>query len=421
MLTNRRSRAWRSSGPLVIALALLTGCTADLPESSGECWTLARVPGPEDLVLVPEGDAVLVSSQDRRADPQPQGAIWYVPLESADPARHPRRLKLRGRGDQCSFHPHGIDLITLDPRPGEKEEAKKPLHLLYVINHHEPGDNGVTKGCFELPSKARPRAAVTSVEVFEYRGGEIFFLQRLADPAALTKGNDLVARSNGDLWVTSPPSNPVARLLDFQDWPRFWFESSKVVRFACDSPRETDGRCTGAWKEVELPFEEPLRYVNGIEIRESTDSPLLYLASTGGQRIHVARIGEVGELTDAGTLCVEGMPDNLAWDEDALLVAAHPYARRFTQHARSPGTPSPSKAYRLEPPNSAWSCHACVDHPRPERRSGLVFRDSGGRVSAASVAVRVGKDLVLGQVFEPAVVRCRTELERNAEKDGGVR
>lgn len=409
MRGDRRRKSWRGRWPMVVAIALLTGCTPDLPESSGECWTLARVPGPEDLVLVPGEDAVLVSSQDRRAESRPEGAIWYVPLDPADPARHPRRLKLRGRHDECSFHPHGIDLV----------ETAGGRTLLYVINHHEPGDNGVTKGCFELPPKAKPRTLVTSVEVYEYRAGEIFFLQRLADPAVLTGGNDLVAQRNGDLWVTNPPSSPVAQIIDFQSWPRFGFAPSKLVRFDCDPGSNDDGRCTGIWKEVELPFEEPLRYVNGIEVRED-DPRLLFLASTGGRRIHVARIAGDGELEDAGELCLGGMPDNLAWDGDALLIAAHPYARRFTQHARSPGTPSPSKVYRLKP-DSAWSCHACVDHERPKGQGGLVFRDAGGRVSAGSVAVRTRNDLVLGQVFEPAVIRCRTEPARQKQTNGGAR
>lgn len=57
--------------PLVIGVGLLVTAalawgtrTPDAIESTGECWTLASVAGPEDLVLVPAGDAVLVSSQD---------------------------------------------------------------------------------------------------------------------------------------------------------------------------------------------------------------------------------------------------------------------------------------------------------------------------------------------------------------------
>ena len=392
---------------LVLAMPLIHGCTPELPDGDAECWTLASVPGPEDLVLLRDEKAALVSSQDRRTEPQPEGAIWFVPLDPTEPGRRARHLELRGRQGECSFHPHGVDLET----------SESGRTLLYVLNHHEPEDLAVERGCFDAPGKAEPRASVTSVEVFEYRDGEIYFLQRLAAPGVLTSGNDLVARRNGDLYVTNPPSSPLARLLDFQGWPSFGLEPSRVIHFDCDDERAPDDRCTGTWREIELGFDEPLRFVNGIEIRESGDERWLYLASSGERRIRVARQSGAGPWRDAGALCLRGMPDNLSWErgEKALFVAAHPLLRRFTQHTRSRGTPSPSTVYRLEP-DSGWSCRACVDHPKPERRGGIVFRNAGGQVSAASVAFRYQNDLVVGQVFESGVVRCRPSRRKRDER-----
>lgn len=393
MQASRLRSPWPGRLPLVLPVLMAMACSPP-PASDGQCWTLARVPGPEDLVLVPGEDAVLVSSQDRRADPQPEGAIWYVPLDPAEPAMRARRLTLRGRQDECSFHPHGIDLV----------EVHGGRLLLYVVNHHDPEDLLPHRGCLDAILRTSPRARVASVEVYELRNGEIFFLQRLADPTVLTHANDLVARPNGDVWVTNPPPGTVEQLADLVQTRDLWgLERSRVVRFECRS-RADDGRCDGAWFDVELPFDPPLRYANGIEIREvGGERPTLYVASTGGHSIHRAFLDDRATLAADGVIGLGAMPDNLIWMDDAggdLLVAAHPKRRRFTQHARSPATPSPSWVYR-------------VDVTRPDGPEKPWFEDSGGRVSAASAAAWVGgRDLVLAQVFEPTVQRCRMESSR---------
>jgi hypothetical protein len=383
-------------------------------KSSGECWTLASVPGPEDLVLVPAGDAALVSSQDRRDDPMPPGAIWYVPLDRAAPARSPRRLTLRGR-DDCSFHPHGIDLVT----------TNQGTTLLYVINHHHPEDLAVARACFDAIGRTKPRASVTSVEVFEYRNGELYFLQRLADPEILTGGNDLVAEDDGDLWVTIPPGSAFGFLVELVGYTR-----SKLAHFDCERDLDLDARCTGTWWEVKLPFETPPRYVNGIEIDRDSQPDRLYLASTAGKRILVATI-ERGKdddergtekrdsgppaLRELGFHRVGGMPDNLLWsDKGELLVAAHADSRRFLQHSRSASTPSPWKVFSLPAGDAPGGSPGAEREP-----AALELQDAGGRVSAASVAASIRGDFVLGQVYGPGVARCRPD--RSAAAKGETR
>lgn len=419
-MASLRRRLGRWLWPLVIGVGLLvTGAlawgtrTPHAIESTGECWTLASVPGPEDLVLVPAGAAALVSSQDRREDPMPPGAIWYVPLDQAAPARSPRRLTLRGR-DDCSFHPHGIDLVT----------TNQGTTLLYVINHHHPEDLAVARACFDAIGKTKPRASVTSVEIFEYRNGELYFLQRLADPEILTGGNDLVAEDDGDLWVTIPPSSPGGLLLELAGKSR-----SKLAHFACERGFDQDARCTGKWSGVKLRFGKPPRYANGIEIDSDSHPGRLYLASTLDRRILVAGIehGEDGAergaergpggppvLREIGFHCLDGMPDNLLWSEtgELLLVAAHTELRRFLQHSRSASTPSPWKVFSL-PAGDAPGGSPCAERApaAPD------LQDAGGRVSAASVAASIDGDFVLGQVYGPGVARCRPDRSAAAKGD----
>lgn len=388
--------------------------TPDAITSTGECWTLAPVPGPEDLVIAPGGDAALVSSQDRRTDPMPAGAIWYVPLDPAASPGPPRRLTLRGR-DDCSFHPHGIDL---SPRSGGTA-------LLYVINHHDASDLAVSSACFAATGRTEPRASVTSVEVFEYRGGELYFLQRLANPEVLTGGNDLVAEDDGDLWVTVPPRGAFGFLAEVAGGGR-----SKVLHFDCRSQTGADGRCVGRWSDVELSFPKPTRYANGIEIDGGAEPRRLYLASTGDRQVRVAEI-EHGRgsnaagakvqcrappcLRELGHHCLHGMPDNLSWSARGdLLVAAHTDSRRYLQHARSPSTPAPWSVVSLpaEEPPSGPACS--------EREPAMpILQDAGWRASAVSVAAAIGDDLVLGQVYGPGVVRCRPDPA--AAETGGTR
>jgi hypothetical protein len=415
-----KQRFYRWFWPFVLAVGVLATAvlawvtrTPRAIASTGECWTLAPVPGPEDLVIAPGREAALVSSQDRRADPMLPGAIWYVPLDTAASSGPPRRLTLRGR-DDCSFHPHGIDL---SPRAGDTA-------LLYVINHHEPSDLAVSSGCFDATGRTKPRTSVTSVEVFEYRGGELYFLQRLADPDVLTGGNDLVAEDDGDLWVTVPPRSALGFLAEVVGGAR-----SKIVHFDCRPETGSDGRCVGRWSDVELLFPMPARYANGIEIDRGAEPRRLYLASTGDRHVRVAAIerregpdaeGATGTcreppcLRELGHRCVGGMPDNLSWSEHGeLLVATHTDPRRYLQHSRSPGTPSPWSVVSLpegDPPGGP----RCAEREPTAR----LLQGAGGRASAVSVAASIGDDLVLGQVYGPGVVRCRPH--RSAAEIGGT-
>lgn len=324
---------------------------------------------------------LLVSSQDRRPEQWPPGAIWSVPL---DPAEDARELDLLGRRDGCSFHPHGIDLVRSDRGPW----------LLYVLNHHDPGDRSPERGCFDAEALAgAPGGRLTSVEVFVVHPGHLRFVQRLAAPAVLTNGNDLAALPNGDVWVTDPPGGAAGQLLEARGPLRL----SRVVRYRCGLRREL--RCAGRWIEAEIdPGTEPLRYANGIAYRPGTAGrgDRLYVASGAGARLHVFVIAHRSSLMLLDAIPLTSNPDNLTWadpgERTTLLAAGHPDLRRFLQHAGSSRVPAPTEVLAIRADDGTV---------RP------LFRDPGHRVSAASVAACAGEDLVLGQVFEPAVLRCR--------------
>lgn len=391
------------AGALVALVSIVapSGNTAQAAEETGSplspsCTTLARVPGPEDLVLEEERHRLLVSSQDRRSTEDPDGAIWAVPL---DPAHSAYPLVLSGRRDECSFHPHGIDLVL----------SCEGQRLLYVLNHHEPEDRHPERGCFAAGElRSAPKDRLASVEVYVVEDRRLRFLQRLTDPEVLAHGNDLVALPNGDVWVTDPPAGKLAQALEVWGWSH----RSRVVHFRCAQRR--DGRCVGRWETRTDPAvrEERIRFANGIAYRPLPDSDacegnasgVLYVAGGAERTLHRFRVHDGRCLETLKPLRFPDSPDrpnpdNLTWIGDQhtrLLVAGHPNLRRFLQHSRSRDVPSPSAVAEVRVGSESLGVMP-------------VFHDPGGLISAASVAACVDGDLVLGQVFESAVLRCVLE------------
>jgi len=381
-------------GPILALCAMATGCRAegtaarvDQEARPAACWRLAAVPGPEDLVVDDRHDRLLVSSRHLRGDRRRDGAIWTVPLE---PARAPRAhpLKLFGR-DDCSFHPHGIDQALL-------EDGRQ---LLYVLNHHAAEDTGAASGCF--PADSPRGAAVSSVEVFLVERSRLRFLQRLAAPSVLKSGNDLVARPNGDLWITDPATSLARLSLERARW----LLSSRLVHFDCERPSPgPDGalaelRCNGTWRRVRPPggLGGAPRYPNGIAWDPAREE--LLVAATLDDAVFVYAVTGAADLELVRRIPVAGDallgPDNLSWidaERTRLLAAGHPDARRFLQHAQAAQVPSPS---------AVWSVTTDVGESR------RVFEDPGVLISGSSVAACAGGDLVVGQVFETGVFRCR--------------
>lgn len=354
--------------------------TVETPAPS--CWRIGSVPGPEDLVVDRTGRTprLLVSSQERRGKPSPPGAIYAV---STDGAVAARPLPIEGR-DNCSFHPHGISLVERD---GES--------LLYVINHHEAEDTSPRRSCLPGGERlARHGAAFTSLEVFRVGKNRLRFVQRLADPEVLTHGNDLVALPNGDVYVTSPPSGGQGALLEYMGIEA-GSDRSRVIEFRCREQRAH--RCVGDFRTLATVG----RYVNGIEARELDGGErLVYVASSFENALYEFRVPAPGaprpeaERSPRRIEAPRGL-DNLSWtsaEKTTLLAAAHPDFRRFLQHALSPEVPSPAQIWSLDPDGS------------PD--AALLLADSGSLISAASTGVCLEEDLVLGQVFETAVLRC---------------
>jgi hypothetical protein len=295
--------------------------------------------------------------------------------------------------DGCSFRPLGIDLAA-PGRPGEPA-------LLYVINHHAARDSRPESHCFDSddrPHLPRPDAArgATSVEVFRVEGDRLRFLRRLAAPAVLVHGNDLVALPDGDLWITVPPTKPLQLLGELTGWGFH----SRLVHFDCDGGAPG---CGGTWRRLKPPTidEERPAFANGVAWRAGggeAGGGELFVASTLGGGVFAYRLQDGRPLADRRIAASVAGPDNLTWLDEAhtvLLVAAHPSVRRFLRHGADEGIVSPSQAWEVGVGGAQ------------DGESTLLVHDDGRRISAASVALCVDGEVVLGQVFGETVEACR--------------
>jgi hypothetical protein len=283
----------RHSALLTISLllALSAGC-GPRPLYSFDLTPHHGMPGPEDLVL--DGpDRLLVSSQDRRTEPPPPGAVYALDMPSGEVAELPRM----GEPEGMPFHPHGMDLVRGDDG----------ILRLYVINHRLDGQDP-------------PHAIV----VYRVLADRLEFLELLEDPL-LASPNDLAALPDGQLYVGNDRSagGGLTEMV-------LGLKKSTVVHF--------DGQ--GTWKVVA----EGLAYTNGIAVLGHR----VIVAATRENAIYsYARLGD-GSLTLKTRVARVPGPDNFFVAGDDLFVAVHPRPLAFVAHARNPAKPSPSHVYRMD-------------------------------------------------------------------------
>lgn len=250
------------------------------------------IPGPEDMVL--DGpDRLLVSSQDRRAEVWPPGAVYTLHMPSGEVAELPRV----GEPEGMTFHPHGLDLVRRDD--GQV--------WLYAITHRTAG---------EEPPHA--------IAVYRVRPDRLEFLELLEDPL-LASPNDLAATPDGQVYVSNDSSAGGGL------WEAILAQKKSTVV-------HRDAR--GHWKVVA----DRLAYCNGIAVVGNR----VIVATTREHAIYGFSILGDGSLTHKTRLARVKGPDNFFVAGDDLFVACHPRAVKFALHALNPNRRSPSRVYRLD-------------------------------------------------------------------------
>jgi hypothetical protein len=353
------------------------------------------VPGPEDFEIQAKGPGAprLIISSDERGDKKTKtradGGLFSLSLANGGAGAMPLGLMLVGREKVgCSFHPHGISLVTLSS--GQQR--------LYVINHHEARNIG---GCLlNADGLAAPHHGkeIHSIEVFDLiDGGAWKLVDRLTAPEFLTHPNDVAASPDGLVYVTNAPLTT------------FGFGYEALIGHSSSSVVVVDDReKEKKWYRV---AGRP-RIANGIAIDWARKR--LYVAETGTERIDVLALDGAGGPTApvrVGEIEIGSGVDNLSWelpgpDSRLLWVAADPHLGAFVKfgiaygsahrHHKDPKSRSASEVYQV-----------VLDGNSGRRNPSLepFFCDDGTMISAASVAIPYESSLFVGQVFEDFVLR----------------
>ncbi|GIX40789.1 MAG: arylesterase [Leptospiraceae bacterium] len=84
-------------------------------------------------------------------------------------------------------------------------------------------------------------------------------------------------------------------------------------------------------------------------------------------------------------------PDNFISYQNKLYITSHPSMWKFIQHSKNAENLSPSLGFEIDPKTYQIN---------------KIFEDSGQKISAASVILKLNSELFIGQVFNPYLLRC---------------
>jgi len=113
----------------------------------------------------------------------------------------------------------------------------------------------------------------------------------------------------------------------------------------------------------------------------------VYVSATLENKLYSYRLTD-GQLTDKVAVCKIKGPDNIRINNGNLLITSHSKSLKFILHTKKKSRKSPSLVVSVNPRTGSTS---------------RLFFDNGKLISAASVAVVFNNQLVIGQIFEPAI------------------
>lgn len=342
---------------ILVALAIYAAYTIWLggayrsaePFVAGQCIAVDAPAGPEDLALLPDGKAAIVSAQDRRNREAP-GALWYYDLST-----RPGRFVELETPASLVFHPHGLSLFL-----GADGQV-----FLQVINHRSEDRH--------------------TVEIFTLRDGET---PRLHHRGSVS--SSLFVHPNG-IAAAGPEAFYVSN--DRGSGPRWMHMVENLLQLSRSTVVYHDGRSVRV-------VADDIAFANGVAL--SADGGTVLVGSTLWRMLLAySRDPATGALVRSGSLTLPGGADNIHRDSNGdFWVAAHPNAFAFIGHATDPEKESPSLVLRLSRDS------------RGVMQAQQAFGDPGTMLSGASGAVHHENRLLIGAVFEPKLLDCLIDPEQ---------
>lgn len=369
MTGNHRTLPRPRTGLLALAVLFGLGACSGTPaittcEAASGITPDCRFRNPEDLVVAPDGEHLLVSQMGSLDGSTPGDLVAYHPSTGAITALFPGAANPPGNrtdgwgADDCpapdtaTFSPHGIDIERLDTG----------RHALYVVNHG--GRESIEM--FEVSQTA------DGVPVLEWRGCA------LAPEQAFF--NDVVVLRNGDFWVSQMfprDANVVWALLKMQ-----LFGHQPGFAYAW-SPDHGFSRIPGS----------EVKFGNGVE--KSADERVLFLNSYFGNAVIALDVASGERLASIPV----ASPDNLAWAPNGeLLAAAHHASLGDTLGCQD--LEAGSCGFRFEIvaiDTGSWTTRSLLDHTGPP-------------IGAATVALPLGDSVYLGTFAGDRIARVSAAI-----------
>jgi arylesterase/paraoxonase len=309
------------------------------------CTTVKGVVGAEDISFIP-------SSKTNQS-------LAFVSsydrrIEVADPTQKipgaiylydlDTKLFTKVSPDIDDFKPHGISIYQ-----GTKGEIK-----LFVVDHAYQQQQ---------------------IQIFSYINNKLV-LERTVASDLIISPNDLVAVGPEQFYVSNDHGFTTGIMRFLEDYLMLPF--SNIVYFDGENTKQVD-----SW----------ITYANGININKAGDQ--LYVASVSGLTLYVYdRDLESNELhlthkIDTGT----GI-DNIELDENGdLWIGAHPQLLKFVSHAKNIDKHSPSEIIKINVADGSFDQE-------------IIYRNSGVPLSGSSVAAVKGNRMLVGSVFDSAILDC---------------
>ena len=288
--------------------------------------------GPEDMIVdsVTEIPRLLLSCSARRKSEPQYGEIYvYYPETGGN-----KILKRFSEPADLSFNPHGIDLVKVN---GEL--------ILLVVNHeHEKHINSILR--------------------YKVLKDELIFQSKVIDPL-ISSPNAVTGFADGTFLVSN----------DAKKAGNIWevlFKMRKAVIVYYNG------------KECSIASGK-YAYTNGITNKNGK----IYLASTMQNKVWQFDFKD-GKMLNREVIGKAKGADNLRFDGDDILVAAHLRFLKFLKHYKDAANYSPSTVYRINPAT---------------RKRTVEYFDDGRQVSAASTALVFRNTLYVGGIFDGKIVR----------------
>ncbi|MBV9990878.1 MAG: SMP-30/gluconolactonase/LRE family protein [Alphaproteobacteria bacterium] len=358
-------KAWKRIAITTSAVVIVAGAgmalrTAKMAGSFDEvaakplpCRAIAGVTGAEDMQVDARDRLLIASATDRRrmgdgrGDGKVSGAdgIYALALDRPDAGF------VRLAGAPSVFHPHGISLFR----------AADGSLTLMAVNHLTPDHHAVD--IFQV-----------LVENGTARLNEVGAIEgdKLIHP------NDVVAVGEAQFYVTNDHGSRTDLGMTLENY--LTLPRADVLYYDGTTFREAAAG---------------LVFANGINV--SNDGRHVYVAESTMRRVQsFARNVFSGRLTPEATLDMPAGPDNIDVASDGTLwIAGHPKMFDLVAYSSDPSKPSPTEIFKAPAKGGV---------PQPAEP---VYVDLGPALGAGSVGVTAGRDLYIGSIFDPKVLRCR--------------